>query len=70
MPTLQELCAIVESSGSAAVSVPLQQACALPRSTADLAPLPEPYSEAAFDSSWEVLLSGVPAANVSRPPVA
>lgn len=61
MPTLQELCSIAESAGSGATPLPLRQACALPRSSADLAPLPEPDGEAAFDSSWEILLSGMPA---------
>ncbi len=59
MPTLQELCYIVENSGPGAVPLPLMQACALPRSSVDLVPLPEPHSEAFFDSSWEVLMAGV-----------
>lgn len=58
MPTLQELCSIAERSHVAAA--PLLQACASPRSVADLTPLPAAHNEAAFDSSWEVLLAGMP----------
>lgn len=61
MPTLHEICQIIEASGDASSESPLQHACALPRSAADLTPLPEAHSEIAFDSSWDVLLAEVPA---------
>lgn len=62
MPSLNELCALLENRGDG--TSPLLQACALPRSAADSAPLPEPHGEAAFDSSWEALLSAASAANL------
>ncbi len=58
MITLNELCSIADRSGNA--NAALQQACALPRSTADMNPLPAPDGESGFDSSWEALLSGAP----------
>ena len=63
MNTLNELCAIAERSGSA--SFPLRQACARPRSAADLRPLPAPNSEAAFDSSREAVMPEAAAASRS-----
>lgn len=58
MVTLDELCTIAERSGTGSAS--LRQACSLPRSAVDMAPLPEPDGESAFDSSWEALLSTTP----------
>jgi hypothetical protein len=58
MTNLGEICRIIESSGSGTSL--LRQACALPRSDADLLPLPDPHSEAAFDSAWDVLLAEAP----------
>lgn len=55
MFTFNELCAA--AAGSPAANDVLRQACALPRSAADLKPLPEPHAETNFDSSWEVLLA-------------
>lgn len=59
MPTLQQLCTIVEQSEPGATPSPLLQACAMPRSSVDLTPLPEPHGEAPFDSSWDMLLGSV-----------
>lgn len=58
MVTLNELCTIAERTGAGSAS--LRQACSLPRSAADMAPLPEPDGESSFDSSWEALLSAAP----------
>lgn len=60
MVSLNELCDLAAPLNSS-----LQQACALPRSPADMAPLPEPHTDVAFDSSWEALLVGTPA--VTKP---
>ena len=68
MPTFQEICRIIEAAGDASSSSPLQHACALPRSAADLTPLPEAHSEVPFDSSWDVLLAEVPAAATGNVP--
>lgn len=57
MVSLNELCGLADPLNSS-----LQQACALPRSPADMAPLPEPHTDIAFDSSWEALLAGTPTA--------
>lgn len=56
MVSLNELCDLADPLNSS-----LRQACALPRSPADMAPLPEPHTDVAFDSSWEALLTGTPA---------
>lgn len=56
MVSLNELCDRADP-----LNPSLQQACALPRSPADMAPLPEPHTDVAFDSSWEALLAGTPA---------
>ncbi len=63
MNTLNELCVLAERTGSA--SLPLQQACAHPRSAADQQPLPVPNSESAFDSSWEAVMPEATAASRS-----
>ncbi|MDP1526926.1 MAG: hypothetical protein Q8M20_14020 [Rhodocyclaceae bacterium] len=53
MKTLNELCksVLVKEASKG----PLHEACALPRSPTDMHPLPEPRTEASFDSSWEVM---------------
>lgn len=53
MKTLNELCqsVLVKDAGNG----PLHEACALPRSPTDMHPLPKPWAEASFDSSWEVM---------------
>lgn len=56
MVTFNELCAATLGSSPQQDDV-LQRACALPRSAADMQPLPEPHAESSFDSSWEVLLA-------------
>lgn len=54
MVSLNELCDRADP-----LNASLRQACALPRSPADMAPLPEPHTtDVAFDSSWEALLAG------------
>ena len=66
MLTLDGLCHI--AAGSTLTSDPLRQACALPRSSADTAPLPLPGAEYAFDSSWEALFTGTDAASEAEEP--
>jgi len=56
MTTLNELC---DSMSSGEGSDLLRQACARPRTSADMLPLPRPSAEAPFDSSWETLLEPV-----------
>lgn len=56
MISLNELCLFGDPLTTS--SDALHQACALPRSPADMTPLPEPHMEIGFDSSWEALLSG------------
>lgn len=56
MISLDELC--TRGDPLTTTSDSLHQACALPRTPADMAPLPEPRMEVAFDSSWEALLTG------------
>jgi hypothetical protein len=56
MVSLNELCTRTTDS----LNPSLRQACALPRAPADMAPLPEPHADIAFDSSWEALLEGSP----------
>lgn len=56
MVTLNQLCDLTAQSGRGDVS--LASACALPRSAADMRPLPVPHAEFPFDSCWETLLSG------------
>lgn len=53
MKTLNELCqsVLAQDAGKG----PLHEACALPRSPTDMRPLPQPETEASFDSSWEVV---------------
>lgn len=58
MYTLNDICHIANLSENG--SAPLRHACASPRSAADMAPLPAPHAESAFDSSWEALLAGTP----------
>jgi hypothetical protein len=60
MVSLNELC-----DSAAPLNTSLRQACALPRSPADMTPLPEPHTDIAFDSSWEALL--VDTASVGKP---
>lgn len=55
MVTLNQLCDASALTGSADVS--LLSACALPRTPADMAPLPVPHAEYPFDSCWETLFS-------------
>jgi hypothetical protein len=56
MISLNELCTLGDPLTTSSDS--LHQACAQPRTPADMTPLPEPHMEIAFDSSWEALLSG------------
>lgn len=56
MVTFNELCNASAELGK--TSGPLHEACALPRSPADMCPLPKPHAEVAFDSSWDALLTG------------
>lgn len=56
MISLNELCMLGDPLQTSSAS--LHQACAQPRSAADLQPLPDPHMEIAFDSAWEALLSG------------
>lgn len=62
MKALNELCrsALAQNASNG----PLREACALPRSPADMRPLPEPQAASSFDSSWEVMQ----AANESAKP--
>jgi hypothetical protein len=53
MTTLDQLCRMVDADGGA--DSPLREACARPRSNADLRPLPDPQAESVFDSAWEIL---------------
>lgn len=65
MVTLNELCN--DTAGLSKASAALRQACTLPRTPADMQPLPEPNAEAPFDSSWESLQ---PYADTADKPVA
>ena len=56
MVSLNELCNI--TAGLSTTTDALRQACALPRTPSDMAPLPEPDGECSFDSSWEALFTG------------
>jgi hypothetical protein len=56
MVSLNDLCNLTNPLDPRTAS--LRQACALPRSSADMRPLPEPHAEVAFDSSWEALFAG------------
>lgn len=56
MISLNELCTLGDPLTTSSAS--LHQACALPRTSADMNPLPEPHMEIGFDSAWEALLSG------------
>ncbi|MBI4984928.1 MAG: hypothetical protein HZC24_06175 [Rhodocyclales bacterium] len=56
MITLNELCDLTAKSGT--TTADLRQACAQPRSAADMRPLPEPHEEFPFDSAWEALFTG------------
>ena len=56
MITFNELCN--QTAGLHTTSASLRQACALPRSPVDMAPLPEPHREYSFDSAWEALFAG------------
>lgn len=56
MVSLNELCKNTARLSTATAA--LRHACALPRSPADMCPLPEPHAELPFDSSWETLFSG------------
>lgn len=60
MVSLNELCDRADP-----LNTSLRQACAWPRSPADMTPLPEPHTDIAFDSSWEALLVG--ASPVGKP---
>jgi len=56
MISLNELCDLAGPLDT--TNAPLRQACASPRSPVDMDPLPEPHLDVAFDSSWDVLLTG------------
>lgn len=61
MVSLNELCMLGDPLDTSSAS--LHEACAQPRTAADMAPLPDPHMEVAFDSAWEALLSGNDAVN-------
>jgi hypothetical protein len=61
MVSLNELCTLGDPLNTSSDS--LHQACAQPRTAADMNPLPEPHMEVGFDSAWEALLSGNDAAS-------
>ena len=57
MITFDRLCRL--AAERSALTVPLRQACALPRSPVDETPLPVPGAEFVFDSSWEAIFSEI-----------
>jgi hypothetical protein len=57
MTTFNDICRLVKDTEAS--SLLLKQACALPRSAADMQALPDASSEAHFDSAWEVVSQAV-----------
>jgi hypothetical protein len=53
MTTFNDICRLVKDTE--VPSMLLKQACALPRSAADMQALPGASNEAPFDSAWEVV---------------